>query len=82
MRALTVRYGHSPMERTSHCAHQGCGGSVDAVLGYDYANRVAWLEPPHAPIGWGLCNAHADNLRVPLGWALDDRRVPKLERIA
>ena len=55
---------------------------MDAVLGYDYASRVAWLEPPDSLTGWGLCTAHADALRVPLGWALDDRRVPKLERIA
>ena len=70
------------MDRSAHCAHQGCGGSIAAVLGYDYASRSAWLEQPHDDGGWGLCSTHADNLRVPLGWALDDRRTPKLERIA
>jgi hypothetical protein len=70
------------MDRSAHCAHQGCGSSIAAVLGYDYASRTAWLEPAHAPGGWGLCITHADTLRVPLGWALDDRRTPKLERIA
>jgi hypothetical protein len=70
------------MDRSAHCAHQGCSASISAVLGYDYATRTAWLEHTSAEVGWGLCSTHAETLRVPLGWALDDRRVPRLERIA
>jgi len=47
---------------------------------YDYANRVVWLDlPGHLPgagATWGLCAAHAQNLRVPRGWAMEDRRRP------
>lgn len=63
-----------------HCARPGCGDSASATMTYDYASRTVWLdnpgsEPdPHA--AWGLCLAHADTLRVPVGWARDDRRTP------
>jgi hypothetical protein len=66
------------MERLAHCAHPGCAGSVAAVLGYDYNNRVAWLDLPSQLGGWALCAEHADNMRVPLGWGLEDRRKPTL----
>ena len=66
------------MDRTAHCAHPGCDGMVAAVLGYDYANRTAWLDRPSVEGGWALCDQHADNMSVPLGWALVDRRKPTL----
>lgn len=47
---------------------------------YDYATRVVWLDPPGTRNGdattWGLCAGHAENLRVPRGWAVEDRRRP------
>ena len=48
-----------------------------AVLTYDYAQRIAWLDDlGGAPLGttWLLCLNHADSLRVPVGWELDNRR--------
>jgi hypothetical protein len=66
------------MDRTAHCAHPGCNGAVAAVLGYDYANRTAWLDRPATEGGWGLCEQHSADMHVPLGWALVDRRKPTL----
>jgi hypothetical protein len=49
---------------------------------YDYAGQAVWLEPlnPEAhPMRYDLCTEHADNLRVPKGWVLQDQRhVPNL----
>jgi hypothetical protein len=47
------------------------------VLTYDYAERTAWLDDLGRSTGgttWLLCLTHADTLRVPVGWALEDRR--------
>ena len=61
-----------------HCARPGCGRAAVATLSYDYANGSAWLDglaPESHPMVHDLCAAHADGLRVPRGWCLDDRRV-------
>jgi hypothetical protein len=45
---------------------------------YDYGNRSAWvdgLSPEPHPMTHDLCDRHADNLSVPRGWRLEDRRV-------
>jgi hypothetical protein len=50
-----------------------------AKLTYDYGQRTVWLDPFDGEPGygaWGMCAAHADSLRVPVGWARDDRRTP------
>jgi hypothetical protein len=56
--------------------------SATATLMYDYAGQTVWLEPlnPEAhPMRYDLCTDHADNLRVPKGWILQDQRhVPNL----
>lgn len=54
----------------------GCGAVAAATLTYDYASRTVWLDEPGSgePGAWGMCAPHADNLRVPIGWAIDDRR--------
>lgn len=60
------------------CAKPGCSTSATATLTYDYANRTAWVERLDAeghPMCYDLCTEHADALRVPQGWALQDRRV-------
>jgi hypothetical protein len=60
------------------CAKPGCNTTASATLTYDYANRTAWVErlhDEHHPMRYDLCAAHADHLRVPNGWALQDRRV-------
>jgi hypothetical protein len=60
------------------CAKPGCPAVASATLTYDYAARTAWVEllgvEAH-PMAYDLCTAHADGLRVPQGWALQDRRV-------
>lgn len=68
------------MARNQLCARPGCGGQSTATMTYEYASRTVWLwspgdEPdPHA--AWGLCAAHADRMRVPMGWACEDTRTP------
>lgn len=60
------------------CAKPGCNSSASATLTYDYANRTAWLERLDVeahPMRYDLCAEHASTLRVPQGWALQDRRV-------
>ena len=65
---------------TRHCARPGCPAPASATMTYHYASRTVWLdspgEEPDATAAWGLCAAHADALRVPVGWACDDRRTP------
>jgi hypothetical protein len=59
------------------CAKPGCSVSATATLTYDYANRTAWVESlgnEAHPMQYDLCGGHADHLRVPNGWALQDRR--------
>ena len=48
-----------------------------AVLTYDYRQSTAWLDDVGGRTEgttWLLCINHADNLKVPMGWALEDRR--------
>jgi hypothetical protein len=62
---------------TRLCAKPGCGATATASLSFHYASRTAWvddLEPEPSPMAHDLCAAHADRLRVPLGWAREDRR--------
>jgi len=50
---------------------------------YDYSSRTVWLDNPGSEpdpaAAWGLCSAHADRLRVPVGWAREDRRTPIIQ---
>ncbi len=60
------------------CAKPGCNTSASATLTYDYASRTSWIERLNDeahPMHYDLCAGHADSLRVPQGWALQDRRV-------
>jgi len=60
------------------CAKPGCNISASATLTYDYGHRTAWVERLDVeahPMSYDLCAAHADGMRVPQGWALQDRRV-------
>lgn len=60
------------------CAKPGCNVSATATLAYDYAESRALLESLEAdshPMHYDLCTHHADHLRVPQGWELDDRRL-------
>jgi hypothetical protein len=60
------------------CAKPGCNTSATATLTYDYASRTSWVEllnDEAHPMRYDLCGDHADSLRVPNGWVLQDRRV-------
>jgi hypothetical protein len=60
------------------CAKPSCSISASATLTYDYGGQTAELESLNAeahPMRYDLCTDHADALRVPIGWALVDRRV-------
>jgi hypothetical protein len=64
---------------TRQCAKPGCSAAASATLGYDYQQRITWLERLAAeshPMSYDLCDAHADALTVPRGWQLEDRRGP------
>ena len=67
---------------TRTCVRPDCGESANATLVYDYGARVVWLgeldSDGDGPRIWGVCSTHADNLKVPVGWTLDDRRVPRI----
>jgi uncharacterized protein DUF3499 len=71
------------MDRTRHCARPGCGDPSRAIMTYEYASRTVWLhspgDEPDPTAAWGLCASHSDNLRVPMGWALEDRRTPIIQ---
>ncbi|MGH9068589.1 MAG: DUF3499 family protein [Acidimicrobiales bacterium] len=63
----------------STCVRPGCGAPASASLTYDYQARTVWLDDLDAGPAmraWGVCPAHADGLRVPLGWVREDRRQP------
>ena len=60
------------------CAKPGCNTSASSTLTYDYTGRTAWVEHLNDeahPMRYDLCGDHADTLTVPVGWALQDRRV-------
>ena len=60
----------------SLCSKPGCARAGTAVLGYDYAERLAVLDDPGEPSPhvYLLCSACASKLRPPMGWTLRDRR--------
>ena len=67
-----------PSMSSRTCAKPGCHTSASATLTYDYASRTAWVEHLNDeahPMRYDLCSDHADTLTVPVGWALQDRRV-------
>lgn len=50
-----------------------------ATLSYVYADSVVVLEDLAAeshPMVHDMCNMHASNVRVPMGWTLEDTRAP------
>jgi Protein of unknown function (DUF3499) len=49
-----------------------------AWLTYDYAGQQVWLDDMSTTGDgnrWALCAAHAERLRVPQGWVVQDRRI-------
>jgi hypothetical protein len=67
------------------CAKPGCSVSATATMVYDHAGRTVLLEslnPEAHPMHYDLCVDHADNLRVPVGWQLEDHRGRARLRVA
>ena len=67
------------MESARHCARPTCGAPAAASLTYRYASRTVWidnLDEEREPSAYDLCANHAAKLKVPVGWALEDRRTP------
>jgi hypothetical protein len=65
------------MNGTRLCARPGCSGTAAAWLTYDYAGQQVWLDETEGSDDgnrWALCDAHAEKLRAPKGWAFHDRR--------
>ena len=61
-----------------HCARPGCATTASATLTYDYAAGTVWIDvlsDEAHPMTHDMCARHADSLRVPRGWLLQDRRV-------
>lgn len=59
------------------CAKPSCNVSATTTLTYDYSGSTVWIEPLAAeahPMRYDLCADHADHLRVPVGWVLQDER--------
>lgn len=69
---------------TRQCARPGCSEPAEATLTYDYAAGSVWcdaLAPERDPHAYDLCRRHADNVRVPAGWVLSDRRPTMAARL-
>lgn len=65
------------MQGALSCVRPGCAAAAGAILTYDYADRLIWLDDPVGavePGQWGMCRDHADRLQAPRGWARQDRR--------
>jgi hypothetical protein len=62
------------------CERPGCSNPANVTYGFEAAGAMVWLAPlsddqPRRDLVGVLCRRHADALRPPRGWWLDDRRV-------
>jgi len=59
------------------CSRSGCSQAAITTLTYQYQRSQVWLDDLTAerdPHCYDLCERHADALRVPQGWWVEDRR--------
>lgn len=59
------------------CAKTTCSREAASSCGFDYSARRVWLAPlgrERDPSAYDLCEEHAETLRVPRGWELEDHR--------
>jgi hypothetical protein len=59
------------------CSRQGCAHIATVTLSYQYARSLVWLDDLSAerdPHTYDLCEMHAERLKPPSGWHLEDRR--------
>ena len=72
-----ARHVTSATVSARHCSRPTCSDVAVVTLTYEYRRSHVWLDhlagdrDPHA---YDLCRRHADDLSVPLGWLLTDRR--------
>jgi len=62
------------------CSRQGCSQHADVAFGFEAEPYVIWLDHidrAEAVRGRAgvLCLRHADSMKAPIGWTLDDRRI-------
>lgn len=70
------------MQTARQCARPTCCAPAAASLTYHYGSRSVWLDnldEEREPSAYDLCSGHAERLRVPVGWALEDRRTPIIQ---
>ena len=63
------------------CSRTGCAESATSTFAFQYGRSLVWLEDLHLdrdPHCYDLCERHADRLKVPSGWLLEDRRSLRL----
>ena len=74
-----ARHVSSATVSRRQCSRPTCSDVAVVTLTYEYRRSHVWLDhlaadrDPHA---YDLCRRHADDLSVPLGWHLSDRRQP------
>jgi hypothetical protein len=59
------------------CTRQGCVHQAAVTLTYQYGRSQVWLDdlwPERDPHSYDLCDQHANRLKPPSGWHLEDRR--------
>ena len=62
---------------TRQCSRTCCRAPATIRLGYHYMAATVWLDdigPAEDRTPFELCAVHADRVRVPVGWLLEDRR--------
>jgi Protein of unknown function (DUF3499) len=65
------------LARSRQCSRPTCASPAASTLTYQYASSQVWLDGltiERDPHSYDLCDRHADRLRVPAGWRLEDRR--------
>ena len=62
----------------AHCSRVRCDQTAVVSLVIDTRRAIAWLEAYDArSTAIPLCETHADRIRPPTGWDLEDHRTPR-----
>jgi hypothetical protein len=71
--------GFNAQRGSRQCSRTACSAAAVVTLTYEYKSSQVWLDALSAerdPHAYDLCRRHAEQLKVPLGWHLIDRREP------
>jgi hypothetical protein len=66
-----------PSVTERQCSRTGCSDAAAITLSYHYGQSHVWIDhlsPEREPHMYDMCHRHAEQLSVPRGWHLDDRR--------